>query len=509
MSALTRWLHNGGRLIALLVLFAAAAWTLFPQAFAGEFHFEGAFESRSTIDSTRKDFATIEYPDLALNPKTVSKAYDKSFVGTLNDLNFCLKNDFNGRSFLDFRETFHFQGYNPEDAKSFALDSYKYTQLDHLLNVTYGLAFGTEDAFRFDYFNNITNTPFDNAWDYMSNRGCVQFDHRISQYAGLKLQGEYEEREYSNDRNSNYQEGAMVLDLSQFIPERYRYTPIGNTTRGERSVFEKIPTGISTSHAVDYYTSWAHKPGDNESDAKYLTKVSRGNLFMNFTADIRSRKRVNIDNDYYQPTGIFKAIYDASDQIKLHFENAYSQRKFSRESDQYALYDHWSNHVSLGATNQPDAHFTHIITFSNEQHEHTIHKEQDYQINALLWETYFSSGKSATSLYMKESLTRYGQQRQYYADNDAFQAVLGYDYPITPNFMLHLKDEWIDTKYPKFADLYSSPSVRNSWRIALERLLSRQQGLEIGYQDTHETHSLFSANDIVEKSLFFNWLSHF
>ncbi|MFZ2955800.1 MAG: hypothetical protein WA705_02745 [Candidatus Ozemobacteraceae bacterium] len=510
MRASDRWPSCGRGRLVLLASFAVVAWMFFPKALAEDlFHFQGAFESRTTADSTRKDYSDIEYSDLALTPKRVVKSYDKSFFGSVNDLTFSLKGDLSSRSFLDIREYAHAQTYQPEDWKSFSLDSYKTRQIDHLLNVTYGLAFGSRDAFQLDYFNGIAQTPFDKAWDYTSNKGRVRFNHRMNDYSGLQLGGEYEEREYLNDRESNFQEGAMVLDLSTFLPERYRYTPIGNTARGDHSVFEKIPTGLTTSRAVDYYTSWTRKPGDDESDAKYLAEVSRGDLFLNLTADIRSRKRTSIDNAYYQPGGMFKAIYDMSDRLKFQFEDTCYQRKFSKESDQYALYDHLSNRVSLGATNQPDRYFTHIITLANERHDHTLRKEQDYQINTMQWETYFSRGRSATSLFMKAALTRYGQQRLLFADNDAFQAVFGYDYPMTPRFLLHFKDEWNNTKYLDYEEINYSSHVQNTWRIAFERLLSNQQGLEIGYQDTRSTHTKYVANDIVEKSLFFNWLSHF
>lgn len=504
------WAWLGGVVLFLALCFPDAVPQVFPVLDAADsFKFESRWESRSSVDTTRKQYADVEYPDLTMTPVTVPKEYDKNFVSSINDLTLTLKGDLSPNQFLDFKEILHFQTYRPEDYDSFSLDSYRYRNLDHLFNLTYGISFGSSDFFQLDYFNNVYQIPIDNLWEYNSNMGKAKFSHRINQYTGLSLEGGYEEREYVNDRTSNYSEGSFVFDLSTFLPEKLRYRPIGNTVRGERSTFEKIPTGMATRKAVDYYTTWTRRPDDGEAEAKYLSDVMRGDLFLDFQADLRTRKRVNIDNGYFQPSGIFKATYDWSDKLKLHLEETYYQRKFDRESDLYYLYDHRSNKVTLGSTYQPDIRFTHILSFSNEYYDHFNRQDQDYLINSALWETFYSYGRSAASLNLKATMTRYGQPRAFYVDNNQFQAVFGYDYPITPKLVFHLKDEWVDTTYDVYEDLYFSSSVRNTWRVALERILSKQQGLEIGYQDKRETHRLFNANDITEKSLFLSWLSHF
>ena len=75
--------------------------------------------------------------------------------------------------------------------------------------------------------------------------------------------------------------------------------------------------------------------------------------------------------------------------------------------------------------------------------------------------------------------------------------------------LLHLRDEWIDHDYHDFEDPLYSSFVRHTWRVAVEKVLSRSQGLELGYQYKRETHTLHPVNDQTEKSLFFSWLSHF
>lgn len=502
------WL--GGFLLLAVALFPGLFPDVFPRLIAADsFKFESRWESRSSADTTRKEYAEIGYPDLTLTPVTVPKEYDKNFISSINDLSLSLKGDLSANQFLDFKETAHFQGYTPEDFNSFSLESYKYKYLDHLFNLTYGISFGTSDAFQLDYFNNSYRIPIDNLWEYDSNMGKARFSHRINDHTGLSLEGGYEEREYLNDRASNYSEGAFVFDLSTFLPEKLRYRPIGNTVRGDRSTFEKMPTGLATRKAVDYYTTWTRRPDDEETGAKYLSDVERGALYLGFQADLRTRRRVNIDNGYFQPSGIFKATYDWSDRLKLHLEETYYQRKYDRESDLYYLYDYRSNKFTLGSTYQPDLRFTHVLSFSNEYYDHILRGDQDYQVNTARWETFYSYGRSAASLNLKGAMTRYGQPRAFYVDNDQFQAVFGYDYPITPKLLFHLKDEWVDTKYDTYENLYFSSSVRNTWRVALERILSKQQGLEIGYQDKRETHRVYNANDITEKSLFLSWLSHF
>ncbi|NLI75909.1 MAG: hypothetical protein GX442_05630 [Candidatus Riflebacteria bacterium] len=473
------------------------------------FKLEFKYESRSTADSTRKDYYDLTYDPASFTPIITPKAYDKTFVSSENDLFLALKWTFDETQFFDIKETLHYQHYGTEDYDAYSLDSYKYKYLDHLLNLTYGVGFGETDTFQVDYFNNVYRIPIDHIWDYTSNQGKLRFNHQVNQYTGLGMEGSYEEREYPNDPTMDYKEGALTLDLSNFLPERIRYVPVSNAMRGDRETFERAPTGVAHRRAMDYYTTWTRKPGEDEPEAKYLSKVTRGDLYLFLQADIRSRDRSKIDNGYFQPLGTFKLVYDVLDNVKVTLDDTYYQRKHDKESDTYYLYDHDSNRASLMLTYQSDPRFSYYYTFSDEFFRHTKRKQYDYRIDTFLFETYYRSGRSTASLSLREALTRYGSPRQYYVDSNEFQAILGYDYPITRTFLLHLKDEWTDHDYQDFEDVIYSSYVRHTWRVALEKQLSPQQGLELGYQSKRETHTTQYSNDVIEKSLFFSWLSHF
>jgi len=476
---------------------------------ADKFKLDFKFESKSSADSTRKDYYELTYASDTFEELTQPRSYDKTFYSSVNDMNLALKWTFGGTHYFDIKETLHYQGYRPEDYDSYSLDSYKYKYLDHLVDVTYGVALGDADVLQFDYFNNVYRIPIDNVWDYLSNLGKARFNHQINQDTSLGMEGTYEERNYPNDASQDYQEGALVVDFSRFLPERIRYTPISNALRGEKSSFEKFPTGTTQRKAMDYYTTWTRKPGEDEPEAKYLSKVTRGDMYLTLQADLRTRKRTSLDNGYFQPTGNFKLAWDVLDNVKATFEDSLYKRKNQKESDTYFLFDHASNRATLTITYQEDPRFTYYYTFSDEFYQYATHKEYDYRIDSVIFEIYYKYGRSAASLYLNEAFTRYGSPRTFYPDSNQFQAIFGYDYPITKTFLLHLKDEWDDYDYKEFQDLIYSSYTRNTWRVALEKVLSASQGLEIGYQSKREWHKTFVSNDEIEKSLFFNWLSHF
>ncbi|HNV72005.1 MAG TPA: hypothetical protein PKO06_20030, partial [Candidatus Ozemobacteraceae bacterium] len=478
-------------------------------AMASVFKFDGKYHAKSTIDSTRKDYAEVLYPDYTGVGVTSPLAYDKTFVAYVSDMQLKLKGDLTPTQYLDFAETLHYQFYEPQDYKAYSLDSYKYRYVDHYFNMTYGIMLGTADAFKFDFINNIYRIPIDNYWDFTSNLGKVRFNHKVNVNTSLAFEAQYEERDYPNDASSDYQEGAVLVDFSTFLPEVLRYRPVGNSTRGEREPFQKTPTGMTTRKAVDYYTTWTKKPGQSEPEAKYLADVVRGDLALTLIGDLRSRNRTTLNNAYYQPSGILRGVYDASDKLKINFENTYYNRSYDRESDAYFLYDYSSNRFYLSGTHRPDTRFTYIMSWTNEFYDHDRVKEQDYHLNIFQLETYYTYGRSNASLVLKDTLTRYKYPRLYYADADLVQIIFGYDYPITKRFLFHFKDEWVDNDQKNNEDLLYSSYVRNTWRVALEKILSQVYSLEVGYQNKRERHEVFTANNITEKTLFFSLLSKY
>jgi len=486
-------------IVGIFCFFSQASW-------ADKYKFEGKFESKSYVDSTRKDYFALVYTNTSWDPIIVPKTYDKTFTGSIDDLSFTLKGDLSPTQILDFKENCHYQYYFPEDYQAYALDNYKYKYLDHQFNLTYGLSLGKQNAIQLDYFNSIYRIPIDNLGEYQSNVGKARFNHKINRNTSLAFEGDFEERVYPNDESSNYRDGALIVDFSKFFPERIRYRPVGSSSRGNKSTFENTPTGMATQKAVDYYTNWTTAPG-SEPQAKYVPQVVFGDLYINLTGDFRKRERWVIDNHYLQSQGTLKATYDADDNLKFSLEDIYYTRRWDTESDYYYLFDHSSNKVSLTATYKPDKKFSHILTGSSEFYKHTVHTEQDYTLNYFTWETYYYYGRNSISSYFKDAWQRYGNPRYYYPDSDQKFAIVSYDYQITKNFYLHLKDDWTRYDYINNEDVFYSSYTRNIWKVAFEKVLDKNNSLELGYQDKKERHKVYYSNDITEKSIYFSWIA--
>ncbi|MBF0545187.1 MAG: hypothetical protein HQM08_12185 [Candidatus Riflebacteria bacterium] len=499
-------LNNFGRPLFLLLFIIFGAFFLFPiKTIASKVEFEGKYDSKSIADSSRKEYWELSFPSDSLTFQNKKLEYDNTFFGSINDLNLKLKCDLSENNYLDFSENLRFQSWKPEDYQAYSSDNYKEKYTNHTFSATFGQSVGTNDTLQLSFVNNILRMPLDDWYDYDSNIGKARYNHRINEFSGLGIQGSFEERIYSNDRAYDFQEGALTLDLFTFIPEKLRYIQRGSSTRGDKSVFEKIPTGLETKQAVDYYTKWIRNPNDPDPNTKYSTDVIMGDLFLNLQTDFRTRKLTQIDNSYYQPTITFNSSYKINDQLKFQFEDSWYQKKFSRESDQFFLYDHVSNKVGLGFQNTPQKNITYILSFSNEQYTHSSRKDQDYFVNTCIWETYFFSGNTGANLSLKESQKKFNDARFFYPNSNQFQASLGFDYLITKDFLFHLKDEWVNNDYTEFENMLYSSFVKNTWKASLEKNLDRYNSLELGYQDKDEKHKNFSVNNVLEKTLFFSW----
>ncbi|RCK78674.1 MAG: hypothetical protein OZSIB_1201 [Candidatus Ozemobacter sibiricus] len=508
------WLASGGKAVG-----AAVPYETFrdppllgppPEAQPpSPFQLKFDYESRTTADSTRKDYARPVYTMTSLDPVVQPWAYDKTFLSYETDLQLALKWTFTDTQFFDIKETLWYRHFRPEDRTSFTLDTQKVKSLDHLLNVTYGLAVGEADAFQLDYFHNAYRLPSFSICDYTSHLGKARFNHQIDEFAALGMEGTFEERQYHDDPSQDYREGALTVDFSKFLPERLRYIPVSNATRGDRETFERSPTGVDHRRVMEYYTHWTRKPGEDEPEARYRPEVTRGDLYVFLAGDFRTRERTTIDNGHFQPQGRLRIDYDVVRNVRVTLDEVYYKRRYEKESAAHHLFNHDSNRVSLRLTYRTDPRFTYYYTLSDERYRHDRYKEFDYRVDTFAFETWYWNGRSIASLHLRGDLTRYGSPRLYFCDSDRFQAVLGYDYPITPSFRLHLRDEWIDHDYHDFEDPLYSSYVRHTWRVAVEKVLSRSQGLELGYQYKRETHTLHPVNDQTEKSLFFSWLSHF
>lgn len=490
-------------LILALLIFASPGFA------SQKSKFESSYSSKLSVDSTRKEYYVLDY-DNDWNVIGIPKSYDKNFFSSTNDLYLSLKNDLSKTQVLDFSETLHYQRYRPEDFEGVALDISRYTYVDHLFQMTWGLTLGKKDALQVDYLNNIYRIPVDELSEYISNTGKARFNHKVNENTSLGFEGDYEFREYVNDKSSSYRETTAIIEFSKFFPEKIRYRPISRSMRGTRETFENSPNGLSARKAVDYYTNWTPDPNDPDSQAKYIPYVTRGDLSLTLTGDYRERDRHNINQKYKQPNFIVKIKYTANPQLQITLDDTYYIRKYDTSTqalrDYWFLYDHRSNHFSLSGTWQPNRRFTHILSGTNEFYSHTDETLQDYILNTFSWETYFSEGRHNASLYLADTLTRYGAPREYYPDNDSLRAIVSYDYTLSNKWVFHLKDEWMDYDVKKYEDPYSYSSyVINTWKAAFETYLDKHNSLELGYQNKREKHAQYYMNDITEKTLYFTW----
>jgi len=102
----------------LLVLPADAADDTFKLVFD--------YDSRSVVDSTRRDWYENIYDPASLTPTIVRSQYDKTFFGSRSDLLLAVEGDLNETHFLDITERLNYLYYNKQDALSRDYSSFKY-----------------------------------------------------------------------------------------------------------------------------------------------------------------------------------------------------------------------------------------------------------------------------------------------------------------------------------------------------------------------------------------------
>ena len=473
------------------------------------FRLEFDLFSRNAADSNRKDFYIEEYAIDKVDPEIKKQQYDESYFTTENDMFLALRGDLNETQFLDIKETLFYQHFNQEDGLSRAYDSYRLRKLDHQLNLTYGIAAGDHDYFQLDYFNNIYDVPEYKSWNMSSNKGQALFSHEISNRTCFVLSGDYEERLYDNDSDSDYKQGHARIEISTLLPGRHAYKPLANSARGNRRYFEKFPNGLSARKAVDYYTGWVKNPRDDDPRAKYMTKKTRGDLYLRLLADFYNQDRVNIDNGFNHAELGFEATYEIGHDVGLEIKNAFSKREYDKESNVYFMHDFVSNYLSVSSNYDYTESLSQRLTFINEYFHFGNTPDQDYRNNSIFFEGFYEFGNSLAAIYLGGSQKSYDESRADYPDEKEVKAVFSYDYSITDGLLFRLKEEWVDKDMENNENSLYSSYVRNTWRIAIEKILSENHSLELGFLNNSEKHDNFKENDIEEKSLNFSWLVRF
>lgn len=492
-----------------MLLIVQLVW-LFPVFAADDvFSLEFDLDSRNTVDSTRKDFYRPDYAIMASMPQFISSQYDRNFISSENDMFLAIRGDLNEAHFFDVKERLYLLHYNNQDFYSRAVDSRKYKEIDHELNVTWGIAAGDHDYFQLDFFNNYYDASEFKAWQTRANRGSGMFCHEFSERTCLTLEGSYEEREFANDLDLNYREGQARFEVVTYIRGKRKFVQLANSVRGERSFFENFPNGMAARKAVDYYTDWTRSPLDDDPRAKYKAVKTRGDLYLRFYGDAATLERTRIDNRSSNAGVGILAAYELSDDIGLRLEDYYRKVDWRRETGVYYLYDHFSNRLSLSATYEYSPDLTQTICFIDEQIKNENSAAENLRINILRYEGLYAATKTRASIRLEGLRRRFAENRLFYPDEDELKAAAAYEYRFAEMMKFKLRSEYIDKDYLNFEDIIWSSYQRNIWRAAIEKELSRHHALEIAYQENSERHKNFSSNNIEEKSLNFSWLMNF
>ncbi|EKD84338.1 MAG: hypothetical protein ACD_39C00098G0003 [uncultured bacterium] len=467
------------------------------------------YDSRSVIDSTRRDWYENVYDPATVTPLITERQYDRTFFGSRSDLMFAVEGDLNETHFLDIKERLNYLHYNKEDVLSRDYTSFKYRELDHYLNVTWGIAAGDHDYFQFDFHNHYLDMPELENYSFRSNAGSALMSHEFSQRTCFNLTGSYEEREFENDLDANYSEARGGFEIVSLIPGRHKYTAVANSTRGDRSYFAAFPNGMAARKAVDYYTHYVVNPRDDDPRAKYIRQKTRGDLFLKVFADLSARDRNRLDNSFDQAAGGFEAAYEIAEDLTLRLRDTYRRVNYQRESGAYFLNDYSANFLSLAADYDYTENMTQTFTFIDELQSHPTTGAEDFRINSLIYEGFYTYGRSRASLVLSGLRRRYEQKRLLYPDEDESRAMVAWDYLVTDTVKFRMKSEFINREFINFEDeLYSSHN-RNNWRVGVEKSLSQSNSLELAFQLGSEKHETFRQNNLEEKSLHFSWISHY
>ena len=467
------------------------------------------YDSRTVIDSTRRDWYEYQYDPASITPTIIRSQYDKTFFGSRSDLLLAVEGDLNETHFLDIKERLNYLHYNKQDALSRDYTSFKYRELDHYLNVTWGIAAGDHDYFQFDFHNHYLDMPELENYGFRANRGGALMSHEFSQRTCFNLIGSYEEREFEKDLDANYREATGGFEIVSLIPGRHKYTAVANSTRGDRNYFAQFPNGLAARKAVDYYTHYVVNPRDDDPRAKYMRQKTRGDLYLKVFADLSTRDRTRIDNTYNQVAGGFEAAYEIAEDLTLRLRDTYRKVDYNRESGAYFLHDYNANFLSLAADYDYSADMTQTFTFIDEFQKHPSTGSEDFRASSLIYEGFYTQGHSRASLLLSGLRRRYDQKRILYPDEDELRAMVAWDYLITDTVKFRMKSEFFNREFIDFEDeLYSSHN-RNNWRVGVEKTLSQSNSLELAFQLGSEKHETFYQNNLEEKSLHLSWISHY
>lgn len=463
--------------------------------------FEGDARIKAFVESTRKDYFDAVYSFDNPIPQQVKKQYDKSFYGTDTDLSFALKTDFSETTFLDFKESVYVRHYNREDPKSLDYCSNKFNEIDHNLRLTLGVAAGVYDYIQLDYINNIYDGGYFDSLNYRSNKGRALLAHDFAERTCVAFSGSYEEREYNTDKVMNYREGRAGVEVSCLIPVRYEYVQIANSLRGEKSTFERIPSGMTAKNAVDYYTTYVRNPRDDDPTAKYVLNQVRGELYVRCFGEIAQRERIRLKNDCDEVVGGFETIYRTADDIRFRLNEVYTTQDYEKESNINFIHDGSSNYTAVTVDHDCTKDFSQSLTYSYEFNKYKKFNDGDNKANSVTYESFYSGKNYRTSFLVGAVFREYYTNTAVMPDETERRAAFCCDYDIIESLTFKFKAEYADIDYHDFEDDICSNYKRKTWRIALEKGLGECLSFETAFECNTEKHEVFKQNNIEEKTV--------
>lgn len=493
--------------IGLLVIMLAAV--LLPAEAEDAFRLDFDYNSRSFVESARRDWNAYVYNIATATPVFEKRQYDKSFLGTTSDMYFALKSDLSETHYLDIKENIYYRHYNENEFTARDYSSFRYGELDHLLNVTWGIAAGDHDYFQLDYFNNILDLPDLDTLNFSANRGRAQLTHEFGERTCFSLAGAFEEREYDVDTDLSFREGRAGFEIASRLPGHHRYVPVAASARGEREYFVNFPGAMSARKAVEYYTDFATNPRDDDPRARYMRERRRGELFLRAFGDFISREYTTVDNEASEISTGFETAYDAAADLTLRLRDTWQKTDFDRERPSLFHHDRQSNYLALALDYYYSANMAQTLTLSDEMQKFSESADENFRINALTYEGFFVYGRSSASLNMSALRRRYDEPRRFYPDEDEWRVILGYDYLFTDSFRFRMKSEFINRDYLEFEDYLYSTYTRNAWRIGIEKAFSSSNSVELAYQEDNERNELHTQNNVEEKTVGLSWISHY
>ena len=463
--------------------------------------FEGNAHIKAFVESTRKDYFDKVYSYTNPVPRYEKKQYDRSFYGTDSDLDFTLKTDISDVSFLDFKESLYIRHYNREDPMSLDYTSNKYNEIDHNFRMTFGLAAGPHDYIQLEYINNIYDGGEFESLDYRSNIGRALVAHDFDERTCLAFTGSYEEREYTSDRVMDYREGRAGVEVSGIISSRSEYVQIANSSRGEKSTFEKVPGAMAARNAIDFYTTYVRNPRDDDPTAKYVLNQTRGELYMKAFGEIAQRERIRLDTDCNEIVGGFETIYKSTDNMRVRFNEIYTDQDYDRESNVNDFHDGYSNYAAMTVDYDCTKNYSQSFTYSHEFYKYRHAANQNNKANSVTYESLYCGKNYRTSVILGSVKREYYNTGVYAPDETERRAALCCDYDIMESLVFKFKAEYADLNYHDMQDELFSNYKRKTWRIALEKGLGECLSFETAYQNNIERHKVFNQNNVEEKTV--------